>query len=115
MIRTLAGLYVFQGRRLTLDQGTITFTGGTPIRPLFDIVAIYRSGEYRIEVHIAGSSEKPTLTLTSDPPLEQADILSVLLFGKPAHELGRGQSLALQQQALQLAAGYAMPALRTSV
>ncbi|HJQ84277.1 MAG TPA: translocation/assembly module TamB domain-containing protein, partial [Candidatus Binatia bacterium] len=70
---------------------------------------------YRIEVHIAGSSEKPKLTLSSDPPLEQADVLSVLLFGKPAHQLGKGQSTALQQQALQLAAGYVMPELRTSV
>jgi len=114
-IRLLRGWYVFQGRRLTLDQGTITFTGGTPIQPIYDIVAIYRSGEYRIEVHVSGSGEKPTLTLTSDPPLEQADILSVLLFGKPTHELGRGQSLALQQQAVALAAGYAVPELRASV
>src|SRR5207247_504328 len=52
---------------------------------------------------------------SSDPPLEQADILSALLFGKPAHELGRGQSVALQQQALQIAAGYVVPELRNSV
>jgi autotransporter translocation and assembly factor TamB len=86
-----------------------------PPQPVFDITAIYRSGEYRIEVHVAGSSEKPTLTLSSDPSLEQADILAVLLFGKPTHDLGRGQSAALQEQALSLAAGYVMPELRASV
>jgi hypothetical protein len=47
--------------------------------------------------------------------LEKADILSVLLFGKPAHELGQGESVALQRQALGLAAGYVMPEVRTSV
>ena len=34
---------------------------------------------------------------------------------KPSSQLGKGQSVALQQQALQLAAGYVMPELRTSV
>jgi translocation and assembly module TamB len=114
-IRLLRGWYAFQGRRFTLDQGTITFAGATPPKPTFDITAVYRTRDYRIEVRITGSAEKPNLTLSSDPPLEQADVLSVLLFGKPASQLGRGQSVALQQQALQLAAGYVMPELRTSV
>jgi translocation and assembly module TamB len=114
-IRLLRGWYVFQGRRFNLDQGTITFTGASPPKPIFDVTAIYKTQEYRIEIHITGSSDKPKLDLTSDPPLEQADVLSVVLFGKPAHQLGKGQSVALQQQALQLAAGYVMPELRTSV
>src|SRR5207247_9885044 len=75
----------------------------------------YRTPGYRITVHITGSADKPNLLFTSDPPLEQADILSVILFGKPARELGRGQSLALQQQALQIATGYVVPELRNSV
>src|SRR5207247_1676047 len=74
-----------------------------------------RPRAYRITAHIPGSADKPNLVFTSDPPLEQAVILSVLLFGKPARELGRGQSLALQQQALQIATGYVVPELRTSV
>jgi autotransporter translocation and assembly factor TamB len=114
-IRLLRGWYAFQGRRFTLDEGTITFTGATPPEPTFDITAVYTVRDYRISVHITGSAEKPHLELSSEPPLEQADILSVLVFGKPAHELGKGQSVALQQQALGLAAGYAIPELRTSV
>jgi autotransporter translocation and assembly factor TamB len=66
-------------------------------------------------VHITGSAEKPTLELTSEPALDQADILAVLLFGKPARDLGRSESAALQQKALALAAGYVVPELRTSV
>jgi translocation and assembly module TamB len=114
-IRLLRGWYAFQGRRFTIDQGTITFTGATPPNPTFDITAVHRTPEYRIEVRITGSADKPALALSSDPPLEQADVLSVILFGKPAHQLGRGQSVALQEQALSLAAGYVMPELRTSV
>jgi translocation and assembly module TamB len=114
-IRLIRGWYVFQGRRFTLEEGTISFTGATPPDPNFDITASYKRSDYRIEIHITGSAKKPTLTMSSDPPLEQADILSVILFGKPSSQLGKGQSAALQQQALGLAAGYAIPELRASV
>jgi translocation and assembly module TamB len=114
-IRLLRGWYAFQGRRFTIEEGTIRFTGATPPEPRFDITATSRSGEYRIIVRVEGSSKKPTLKLTSDPPLEQADILSVILFGKPATELGRRESVGLQRQAIQLASGYVAPELRTSV
>ncbi|TMB00651.1 MAG: hypothetical protein E6J70_09960 [Deltaproteobacteria bacterium] len=115
-IRLLRGWYVFQGRRLTLEEeGTITFRGATPPNPAFDVTAVFKNPNYRVTVHLGGTSEKPELTLASDPPLEQADILSVIVFGKPARDLGKGESVALQEQALQLASGYVMPELRASV
>ncbi len=114
-VRLVRGWFEFQGRRFDIQEGTITLGGGTPPEPIFDVTAVRRTSAYRIVVRITGSAEKPNLAFTSDPPLEQADILSVLLFGKPARELGRGQSLALQQQALQIATGYVVPQLRESV
>jgi autotransporter translocation and assembly factor TamB len=114
-IRLVRGWYAFRGRKFTLDEGTITFTGANPPEPTLDVRGSYRSPGYQITVQVGGTSAKPTLTLSSDPTLDQADILAVILFGKPAHELGRGESIGLQQQALQLAAGYVMPELRTSV
>src|SRR5213596_3668532 len=114
-VRLLHGWFEFQGRHFEIKEGTITLGGGTPPKPVFDVTAGYRTPAYRIVVHITGSADKPNLVFSSDPPLEQADILSVILFGKPAHELGRGQSVALQQQALQIATGYVVPELRNSV
>ena len=46
-------------------------------------MAEYRAGNYLISAVVKGTAEKPTLTLASDPQLDQADILSVLLFNKP--------------------------------
>jgi translocation and assembly module TamB len=114
-IRLLRGWYAFQGRRFTIEEGRISFMGNSPPQPTFDISAVYTTRDYRIVVHISGSAEKPTLELTSEPALDQADILSVLLFGKPARDLGRSESAGLQQKALALAAGYVVPELRTSV
>jgi translocation and assembly module TamB len=114
-IRLLRGWYAFQGRRFTIEDGTVTFAGAAPPEPAFDVTASYEVPRYRILVHVGGSGEKPTLTLSSEPPLEQADILAVLLFGKPTSELGRGQSVDLQRQAAQIAAGYVVPELQASV
>jgi autotransporter translocation and assembly factor TamB len=111
----LRGWYAFQGRRFTIDEGRIRFTGETPPEPTFDVTAVYATPGYRVTVRVEGTGAKPTLALSAEPPLSQTDILSVVIFGKPSTELGRGQSVDLQKSALQLASGYAMPELRTSV
>ena len=114
-IRLLRGWYAFQGRRFDIDEGTVSFHGEAPPEPTFNVTASHRADLYIVTVHVEGSGDKPTLTLSSDPPLEQADILAVLLFGKPAAGLGTSQAAGLQDKALDLAAGYVMPELRTSV
>ena len=104
----------FQGHRFELDQGKITFTGETKINPRLDIVAQYEHEDYRIDAVVSGTREEPSLDLRSNPALEQADILSVLLFGKPASALGKGEQANLQQQAVSLT-GYAASAIGRSV
>ncbi|MGH7858900.1 MAG: translocation/assembly module TamB domain-containing protein, partial [Candidatus Binatia bacterium] len=113
-IRTVRGWATFQKKRFVISQGQIVFTGGTEIVPTLDIVAQYRRSGYLIEAVVGGSAQKPSLDLRSDPNLEQADILSVLLFGKTAEELNEGQQSALGDQAQQVAASYAATALAQS-
>ena len=115
LIRLLRGWYAFQGRRFEVRQGVVSFAGQIPPRPSIDVVAEHRAGEYTIQVHIDGWFDKPRLTLSSEPPLDQADVLAVLLFGKPSRSLGRSDGLRLQQNAVALASGYVMPELQASV
>lgn len=105
----------FQGRRFVLDRGKITFSGGTQINPQLDILAQYKHDDYLIDAIVGGTGEEPSLDLRSDPPLEQADILAVLLFGKPASALGKGEQADLQQQAVSLTSGYAASTIGRSV
>ena len=114
-IRLVRGWYAFQGRRFDLDEGRITFGGDVPPDPQLDIRARNRTGEYTVTIDISGRATEPTLTLSSEPQLEQADILSLLVFGRPARDLGHEQSLDLQRKAISLASGYVMPELRQSM
>ena len=114
-IRLVRGWYAFQGRRFTIAEGVFVFAGESPPDPAIDLRATHRAGAYTVTVQITGTAARPTLQLTADPPLEQADILAVLLFGRPAHELGQTEGLDLQRQALSLASSYVIPELQTSV
>lgn len=114
-INVVRGWLNLQGRRFTLSQGQVIFTGGETINPTLDIIAQYRLPQYVVEAVVGGTIEKPTLTLRSDPTLEQADILALLLFGKPVNALGRTEKTNFQQQALQLTGGYIAAQIAESV
>ena len=114
-IETVRGWVAFQGRRFTLTQGQVVFTGSSPINPTLNIVAQHSFPDYVVEIIVGGSVQHPTLTLQSEPALEQADILALLIFGKPASQLGQGEKLDLQKQALDIAGGYAAAKIADSV
>ncbi len=107
LIETIRGWVGFQGRRFTLTRGRLEFGGGEKIDPSLDIVAEYRAGNYLISAVVKGTAEKPTLTLASDPQLDQADILSVLLFNKPLASLEKSEQASLQQNAISITSGFA--------
>jgi len=107
LIETIRGWVGFQGRRFTLTRGRLEFHGGDKIDPSLDIVAEYRAGNYLISAVVKGTAEKPTLTLASNPQLDQADILSLLLFNKPISALGKGEQISLQQNAISITSGFA--------
>jgi translocation and assembly module TamB len=107
LIETIRGWVGFQGRRFTLTRGRLEFGGGEKIDPSLDVVAEYRAGNYLISAMVKGTAEKPTLTLASDPQLDQADILSVLLFNKPLSSLEKSEQASLQQNAISITSGFA--------
>ena len=66
-------------------------------------------------MHVRGTARKPELTLTSRPPLDEADILSLIIFNQPANALGEGQQVSLAQRAGALASGFVASSLARSI
>lgn len=104
-VETVRGFYRFQGRKFVVQQGRVTFPGTTEIDPNLNIVATYRVSGYQVNIAVSGTARKPSLNLSSEPPLEQIDILSLLAFGKTANQLSESQEFSLANQAEQLAGG----------
>lgn len=113
-INTVRGWYSFQGKTFTIEDGRVTFTG-SDFDPVIELTAAHTAGDYTVRVKVGGHLTKPTLTLESDPPLDQADVLSVLLFGKPTSELSQNESAGLREQAIGVASSYVAGQLRQSV
>ncbi len=64
---------------------------------------------------IGGTVEKPSLTLASQPRLEQADILALLLFGRPMNTLSQSEQGSLQQSAINVTSGFVAGRIANSV
>ena len=114
-INIVRGWFALQGRRFQLARGDVEFTGGDKINPTLDIVAQYRLPAYQVDATIGGTVEKPSLTLASQPRLEQADILALLLFGRPLNTLNQTEQSSLQQSAINLTSGYVAGRIASSV
>lgn len=115
VINGVRGNLVVTGKTFKLSRARITFTGGHQIDPSLDLAAQYTVRPYDITATVTGTAKKPVLALSSTPSLQQADIVSMLMFGKPVNQLTASQQKGLQQQALSMAGGYAASQLGQSI
>ncbi len=112
----MRGSYTFQGRRFDIERdGRIRFFGGNEFEPYLDLRASRTISGVQTFVRIRGTMREPELSFSSNPPLDEADILSLIIFNQPINELGEGQQVNLVQRASALAGGYLASGLATSI
>jgi hypothetical protein len=115
-VNTVRGNYTFQGRRFEIMRdGRIRFGGGEEIDPIVDLQARRVISGVETFVRVQGTLHTPELTFRSNPPLDQADILSLIVFNMPINELGEGQQATLAERAGALAGGYLASGLSRSI
>jgi len=115
-VRTVRGSYTFQGRRFDIQRdGRIRFIGTDEVDPLLDVEARRLISGVETFIRIQGTMRQPELSFRSNPPLEEADVLSLIIFNQPINELGEGQQASLAQRAGDLAGGYLASGLARSI
>ena len=117
-VQTVRGFYDFQGRRFELARGgQIRFIGTPQINPEIDVTATRLIPNTGVEarVRITGNAQTPELTLSSNPPLEESDILSLIVFNRPINELGTGERSSLAATAGGIATGFLAAPLGDSI
>jgi translocation and assembly module TamB len=116
MVNTVRGNYDFQGRRFEiLRDGTVRFAGLEQFDPILDLRTRRLIQAVEARVNVRGTLRQPEIQLSSTPPLEQADILALIVFNQPLNELGEGQQVSLAQRAQALAAGAVAGQLAQSI
>ena len=108
-----SGEAFFAGNRYRLNYGTIGFANPTEIDPFINVEIETEprvpGQTYRVTVNVTGTLDRLVPTLSSDPPLPEADIISLLcgdLRDPRAADLraARAPELAQQQRLLECAA-----------
>jgi translocation and assembly module TamB len=102
----MSGTYRFQGRRFDIVEGdsSINFHGDTNPQLYVTVSRLISSVETRVT--LVGSLRQPELRLSSTPPLDASDILSLIVFNSSPNELTSVQQQELAVRAGALAAGF---------
>lgn len=73
--------------KLNVSYGYVYFSADAPFEPRLDIRATSNMRDYNINVFIYGDPLEPQTVFTSEPPLPQEDIVSLLATGTTTQEL----------------------------
>ena len=90
------GFYILYGKKLNIETGEITFSGGTEFNPDLNLKAIYIFRSHKHEKHeltlsITGKILDPQFDFLLDKQsITEADAVSYLIFGQSFDELGHG-------------------------
>jgi translocation and assembly module TamB len=115
---TVRGFYEFQGRRFTIQRGgTLRFLGLPDLNPALNVSAerVIPNTGVTARIQIGGTARAPQLTLSSTPPLDEADILSLIVFNRSVNELGTGERASLAETAGGIASGFVASSLGKAI
>src|SRR4029078_2870360 len=83
---SISGTFAFQGRRFdVVPASSINFRGDLNPEVYVTVSRLIQGVETRVSVF--GSMRPPELRLASTPPLDESDILSLIVFGTSTNQL----------------------------
>lgn len=103
-VNAVDGTYRAYAQKLSIDKGTISFTGDAS-NPRLDIEATRPNTDTRVGVAITGSAQSPRIRLFSEPDMPDTDKLSWLTLGRSSEGLASTDIGLLQTAAVALLSG----------
>lgn len=98
------GYYAVFGKLFDIEDATLNFTG-TSNNPDLNVKAYYDAGDVDVYVNATGDLREPDLSLSSNPNLEEIDIISYIVFGASSNRLQNQQRAFVGKFATAVAAG----------
>jgi len=86
-IRIIEGRYTAYGQKLTVRDGRVIFAG-VATNPALDVRATRTVKDVTAGIHVGGTLQSPATTLFSQPPMDDGNILSYIVLGRPLGEAG---------------------------
>ncbi len=85
---------------LSVSRGFIYFTKDAPFQPSLDLQADSQARDYLVHAYIYGKASDPQMQLSSEPPLQYSDIVSLLATGVTTGELGNNADVLASKAAM---------------
>ncbi len=79
---------------LSITLGFVYFTPDDPLNPRIELQGVSLIRDYTIHAYIYGTANAPQAIFSSEPPLPQEEIISLLATGTTREELSSGNVLA---------------------
>jgi hypothetical protein len=80
--------------RLNVSRGSLTFSPNDSMNPTVDLQGTSVIRDYTVRVYVYGTLLSPEAIFTSEPPLAQEEIISLIATGATRQELSTGNVLA---------------------
>lgn len=121
-IGVVEGEVEFYGKRFTVsDESLVAFDGGSNINPRLNVIADFdisnvdlsalgleATQDSAIRLAVTGTAEAPKLDLSSEPPMEQTNIISIMLVGTAINaSQTNDQEAGVERQTMNLFVGLA--------
>ncbi len=113
LIEHVKGWYEFQSVKINVSEGYIKFKGSTV--PELYFVAQKVIQDKVISVYVTGPADDFQIKLLSSPPMSDTDMVSYLLFNRPASNLKGSESIALQERAAVFLGSKASEVLKKAI
>jgi translocation and assembly module TamB len=106
-IKVVEGEYKAFGQFVTIRRGVLSFNRTPLDDPTLDLVGdrTIRSADVVVTLNVRGTLSQPFVTISSEPPLPEAEALSYLLTGRSINTLQSGEAASLDRAAQSLAVG----------
>jgi translocation and assembly module TamB len=115
-VEVVRGFYEFQGRRFTVGRGSaVRFRGNELTNPVLDVTGEREVSGVTALVRVAGTAQRPVLSLSSRPALAESDVLALIVFNQPLNQLGTSQQADLLERAGDIALGALASSLTESI
>lgn len=86
-----SGTIEFRKNTFEVKKGVVDFLNPYKIEPVIDVESDVKVRNWTVFLKLSGTPDQLAFQLTSEPPENEGDILSLLLFGKTTKELIEGE------------------------
>ena len=106
-IRVVEGEYKAFGQYVRIKRGVLSYNRTPLDEPTLDLVGEreIKQEDIVVALNVRGTLSSPFVTVTSEPPLPEAEALSYLLTGRSINTLQSGEAASLDRAAQSLAVG----------